>query len=246
MAGLNVDGKSGPAEWMENWTIFYRGWWISLTPFMGMFIAKISRGRTVAELIQASLILPTLYTFIFFSVFGGSGLRMEREAVRDGCLGQCLLAYRGMHFNNQYCSQTDRHVFPSGSVQEIARYDLFISRRPEGCGSIRQVFCRSLSQAIALSPTLACLFMLNHDQITQIVHFGAQVPMHKHMLKCKHLTILLNFRLTQLSLRQLHEMWFDVLSGYKNLGTLFTVLSLAAMLLSNINVSDSGAIVSRC
>jgi len=47
------DGEGdGPARWMDSWTIFYWGWWISWSPFVGMFIAKISRGRTIREFIN--------------------------------------------------------------------------------------------------------------------------------------------------------------------------------------------------
>ena len=52
---MSVDGKSGPKVWMDWWTVFYWGWWVSWSPFVGIFIAKISKGRTVGELINASL-----------------------------------------------------------------------------------------------------------------------------------------------------------------------------------------------
>ena len=82
--------------------MFYWGWWVAWSPFVGMFFAKISRGRTVGELIHASLTGPVIYVLLWFSVFGGAGLRMEREAIRDGCLGQCFTAYGGLPFNSQY------------------------------------------------------------------------------------------------------------------------------------------------
>lgn len=52
---MSVDGKSGPKVWMDWWTVFYWGWWVSWSPFVGIFIVKISKGRTVGELINASL-----------------------------------------------------------------------------------------------------------------------------------------------------------------------------------------------
>ena len=73
------DGKEN-SDWMNSWTIFYWGWWISCAPFVGMFIAKISRGRTVGEFIQFNLTIPVLYTFLWLSIFGGTGLKMERNA----------------------------------------------------------------------------------------------------------------------------------------------------------------------
>ena len=62
---------------MHAWTIFYWGWWISWGPFVGTFLAKISKGRTLGEFVGFSLILPTLYCVLWFGVFGGAGLRMQ-------------------------------------------------------------------------------------------------------------------------------------------------------------------------
>ena len=59
---------------------FAGGWWISWAPFVGMFIAKISRGRTIKEFILYTSTLPVIYTFFWLSVFGGAGISMERKA----------------------------------------------------------------------------------------------------------------------------------------------------------------------
>jgi BCCT family betaine/carnitine transporter len=66
----NPHGRSDEA-WMHGWTVFYWAWWISWSPFVGMFIARISCGRTVREFITAVLIIPTLVTILWMSVFGG-------------------------------------------------------------------------------------------------------------------------------------------------------------------------------
>lgn len=66
-----LDDKPG-ASWQTNWTIFYWGWWISWCPFVGIFIARISRGRTIREFILTVLILPALVTFLWFAVFGAT------------------------------------------------------------------------------------------------------------------------------------------------------------------------------
>ncbi len=60
--------------WMQGWTVFYWAWWISWSPFVGMFIARVSYGRTVREFIIAVLLVPTLVTLVWMSVFGGSAL----------------------------------------------------------------------------------------------------------------------------------------------------------------------------
>jgi choline/carnitine/betaine transport len=70
---------AGETEWQRGWTIFYWGWWISWSPFVGMFIARISKGRTVREFVLGVLLLPSLFSFFWMSVFGGSALFVELE-----------------------------------------------------------------------------------------------------------------------------------------------------------------------
>lgn len=66
------DGK-----WLSGWTIFYWAWWISWAPFVGVFIARISRGRTIAEFVFGVLLIPSVVTFVWFTVMGGAGLHSE-------------------------------------------------------------------------------------------------------------------------------------------------------------------------
>jgi choline/glycine/proline betaine transport protein len=69
-----------PNEWLGDWTLFYWAWWISWSPFVGMFIARISRGRTIREFILGVLFIPAGFTFLWFSVFGNSALFIELSA----------------------------------------------------------------------------------------------------------------------------------------------------------------------
>ena len=64
-------------NWQGSWTVFYWAWWISWSPFVGMFIARVSKGRTVREFILGVMIVPTLLSFIWMSVFGGSALSLQ-------------------------------------------------------------------------------------------------------------------------------------------------------------------------
>ncbi|MCJ8345419.1 BCCT family transporter [bacterium] len=64
-------------KWLESWTILYFTWWIAWAPFVGIFIARISRGRTIQQVILGSLFIPTIFTMIWFAVFGGSALWLE-------------------------------------------------------------------------------------------------------------------------------------------------------------------------
>ncbi|MFO8236422.1 MAG: BCCT family transporter [Bacteroidales bacterium] len=71
------------SNWQNQWTIFYWSWWISWSPFVGMFIARISKGRTIKEYVLSVLIVPTLLTFLWISAFGGSAIFMELNGVGD-------------------------------------------------------------------------------------------------------------------------------------------------------------------
>ncbi len=66
-------------EWLGNYTIFYWAWWISWTPFVGTFIARISRGRTIREFILGVLVVPTVVTILWFAVLGGAGMELTIE-----------------------------------------------------------------------------------------------------------------------------------------------------------------------
>ena len=68
-------------DWQNQWTIFYWAWWISWSPFVGMFIARISRGRTVREFVLSVLIVPALLTFFWITAFGGSAIFFEFNEV---------------------------------------------------------------------------------------------------------------------------------------------------------------------
>ncbi|WP_053955015.1 BCCT family transporter [Inediibacterium massiliense] len=61
-------------DWSHNWTVFYWAWWISWSPFVGMFIAKVSKGRTIREFIVAVLLIPTVLSIIWLSIFGSTAL----------------------------------------------------------------------------------------------------------------------------------------------------------------------------
>lgn len=63
--------------WVGAWTLFYWAWWIAWAPFVGTFIARVSKGRTIKEFVICVLIIPSLFGFVWFSVFGGTGLQLE-------------------------------------------------------------------------------------------------------------------------------------------------------------------------
>ena len=67
-------------EWLGGWTVFYWGWWISWAPFVGMFIARISRGRTIREFVAAVLLVPSVIGALWFTIFGDSAILRQRES----------------------------------------------------------------------------------------------------------------------------------------------------------------------
>jgi len=74
--------------WQGGWSVFYLSWWISWSPFVGMFIARISKGRTIREFVLAVLIVPSLLSFIWLSVFGGTAIHLN--GLMDGQLFQTV------------------------------------------------------------------------------------------------------------------------------------------------------------
>ena len=78
--GFSVMNGEGNASWQGGWTIFYWGWWISWAPFVGMFIARISRGRTIREFMVGVMFVPTSIAFFWLCIFGGNAMYMELNA----------------------------------------------------------------------------------------------------------------------------------------------------------------------
>ena len=78
--GFQTFNEPGDAAWQGGWTIFYWGWWISWAPFVGMFIARISRGRTIREFMLGVMFVPTTIAFFWLCIFGGSAMYLELTA----------------------------------------------------------------------------------------------------------------------------------------------------------------------
>lgn len=85
---MSFQGEPGET-WLSGWTTYYWGWWMSWSPFVGVFIARISRGRTVREFVGGVLLVPALLTFLWFSVLGGSAIYRQithGDMVQDGAV----------------------------------------------------------------------------------------------------------------------------------------------------------------
>ncbi|MBC7593539.1 MAG: BCCT family transporter [Kineosporiaceae bacterium] len=74
-----ASGDDAMAGWLASWTIFYWAWWVSWTPFVGMFIARISRGRTIRQFVTGVLFVPSMVSLVWFAIFGGAGIDQQRK-----------------------------------------------------------------------------------------------------------------------------------------------------------------------
>ncbi|MFE0647121.1 BCCT family transporter [Streptomyces sp. NPDC059534] len=71
-------------DWLGSWTVFYWAWWISWTPFVGMFIARISRGRTIRQFVGGVILVPSTVSLVWFAVFGGTAMKLREQGALAG------------------------------------------------------------------------------------------------------------------------------------------------------------------
>jgi glycine betaine transporter len=88
-----MSGRTGAfdpdqAAWLNSWTIFYWAWWVSWTPFVGMFIARISKGRTIRQFVAYVIVVPSMVSFVWFSIMGGAAFDLQLNQGVD--LGKTL------------------------------------------------------------------------------------------------------------------------------------------------------------
>jgi choline/carnitine/betaine transport len=77
-ARTGASGGDATETWLSGWTVFYWAWWISWTPFVGMFIARISRGRTIKGFVAGVILVPSFVSLIWFAIFGGAAVSIQR------------------------------------------------------------------------------------------------------------------------------------------------------------------------
>jgi glycine betaine transporter len=83
-----MSGRTGAfdpdqAAWLNGWTIFYWAWWVSWTPFVGMFIARISKGRTIRQFVVYVIVVPSMVSFVWFSIMGGAAYDLQLNQGKD-------------------------------------------------------------------------------------------------------------------------------------------------------------------
>ena len=77
MSGRTGAFDGDQRDWLNTWTIFYWAWWVSWTPFVGMFVARISKGRTIREFVGYVIVVPSLVSFVWFSIMGGAAFDLQ-------------------------------------------------------------------------------------------------------------------------------------------------------------------------
>ncbi|GDY46730.1 hypothetical protein SANT12839_076120 [Streptomyces antimycoticus] len=93
-------GGKSVADWLSSWTVFYWAWWISWTPFVGMFIARISRGRTIRQFVGGVILVPSTVSLLWFAIFGGSSMKLQaagrlgKESTPRGSCSGCWTSTR--------------------------------------------------------------------------------------------------------------------------------------------------------
>ncbi|MEE9271754.1 MAG: BCCT family transporter [Robiginitomaculum sp.] len=74
------------ADWQSGWTIFYWAWWIAFAPFVGLFFARVSCGRTIREYVFGTMVIPSIIGFVWFAIIGGTALNLEITGVANGAI----------------------------------------------------------------------------------------------------------------------------------------------------------------
>lgn len=154
------DGGYGQA----GMTGIYWGWWISMAPVVGIFMAKISKGRSIRALIQWGVLIPTVFSFFWISIFGGLGIKMERRAIIDGCRCACTTINMGKNTfdSKNLCGFVAGN--PTGQTALALYYEggphggEMLARNPITCATVRPAVrgeaggCSSIVQPSLLRP----------------------------------------------------------------------------------------------
>lgn len=101
--GRAIDGNTASEKWMGWWTVFYMAWWVAWACFVGLFIARISKNRTLRSVIIGVFIAPTAYALVWFSFMGGIGLRQQRQALELEVLGESLYGDPNHYAESDVC-----------------------------------------------------------------------------------------------------------------------------------------------
>ena len=222
--GMRPDG---PDSWMDDWTMFYWGWWISWCPFVGMFIAKVSKGRTIKSFINGTITIPTIYAFSWMVLFGGIGIRQERVA---GKIGLCckdesnwFLAFENESIAHDSAPSDIKNILNSSYIDSNSMEDLSWMCEGENCGECAKSVLQRYNGS-SYSSFISEYILLGSD-------FGSTTA---------------DRQVVKLSCHSTEQMWFDVMRSYPGVGQFLAIFSLCAIILYFVTSSDSGSLVIDC
>jgi len=229
-----VDGLAdGPQAWMDGWTIFYWGWWVSWSPFVGMFIAKISKGRTIRQFINGALTAPMIYSFLWLTIFGGSALKHEKYAAAQHSLERPFCCPAEPDFLNW-----------SGAKDKSDWEDILIKGLKEKYeGATGRYDAESVVDC-----TESTIKMWKNkpepywrgDKTINLDNFENFYNVTKNRYKMSKSE---DGRIVRLSCLQLDDQWFALMYTKGKLGTLLSVVSLFGIVLYFVTSADSGSLV---
>ena len=221
-------------NWMDWWTLFYWGWWIAWSPFVGTFMAKISKGRTVSQFIIGSCIGPITFGFIWFSIFGGAGINMVRDAAANGITSPTVVAvleHTTLPLNGALQAGMTKST---GWVTGACAVQTFVH---DCAGSVGSVGSGSCSDATA-STAAECSALTVPGTWTAV---AAGNP------SCEYAYLKTPSLIVNLDQRSKEDMWYDMMLSYGQpdgfMGWLLYVFSMLALVLYFVTSSDSGSLV---
>jgi choline-glycine betaine transporter len=152
------DDEGGDAGWMGLWTVFYWGWWISWGPFVGTFLARISKGRRLGPFIVTTLILPSCWCFVFMGTLGAAQIRISNQAIT--ATQDCALKAGNLKtstcYTNGYCSGC---TFTYGASADKTKFGWWI---PQEDGA-------------------AAIWTPVYDSVTRLYNLGTEDVLFEHL-----------------------------------------------------------------
>uniref|UniRef100_A0A0K2TNF6 Glycine betaine transporter BetLlike [Hydra vulgaris] n=1 Tax=Lepeophtheirus salmonis TaxID=72036 RepID=A0A0K2TNF6_LEPSM len=225
---INAPEQADVHVWMNYWTMFYWGWWTSWCSFVGMFIAKISKGRTIKQFINGTLTAPVLYSFLWLVIFGGNGLLLERTSAAKGYC--CLLEDQGQSFMN--IPQIEAIIDTKSLAKQpiIHNQSDFLCSGDIGCGPCSSSFLKMKEASNETYEDLLNEYKLMKDDFVR-----ASPDRKFSRLSC-------NIK----GKNDVEKTWFDVMRAFGDIGFAFCLISLAGIVLYFVTSSDSGSLVIDC
>ena len=215
-----VESADGPKNWMEDWTLFYWGWWISWCPFVGMFLARISKGRTIKQFLKGTLTTPFIYISLWMVIFGGTGIHQERAAANAGL---CCADQSGWFLGPDKINNSIHDKVSMTDIIEPATSSWMC--QGNGCGPCAAQVLEAKGRRNATYED----FMVEYTDLAD--DMGSVSP---------------DRQLARLSCHSTEQMWFDVMRSRSGIGEFLSLFSLTGIVLYFITSSDSGSLVIDC